>query len=784
MVVECDGCGAKFRVQERHLGKRGKCPGCQTTITIGKGVAFPAPAGSESTAGSPPPSDALNEERLRQALTEPIRPVRPKLTYRLGLLVATLAVLLTPIVYLALIGAVGYGVYYHAVNHTEILTSVRGRGVILAAIVYAAPLVVGPILIFFMFKPFFSRPRFEQKSRSLVRENEPLLFAFVDMVCEAVRAPKPKRIDLDCQMNASASFRRGFLSFLGSDLVLTIGMPLVAGLSARQFGGVLAHEFGHFSQGVGMRLTYVLRSVSSWLARSVYERDAWDQWLATTAGGVDLRVGWVLYLAMLLVWLTRKVLWVLLNLSMAVAGYVLREMEYDADRYEARFGGSDCFEATTLKMARLAAGIEQTYSQLSAAQGDGKLVEDVPGLVVLNESRLSESVSRQIDEHLRTAATGWFDTHPTDKDRIANARAEAAEGVFRLEAPASALFTDFVAQCKATTWEFYRDVLGRAVDREGLRPVEELHAEQEEQEHAYEALARYTQETWRANRPLGLTRGCLEATGSPKEAAAALRESRQRFESGLAHHRELLAEWDKHHGLVAEATAYEALHRGGVRFKKKDVPEAFATREACVAARKKAKTKAAKVGHQLEAVEKAVAERLASALRLVSNDSVAARLPQGVKLGRRASALIPALIAIDGQRDTADALRLESVKLSMLVNAIQHGGATEELIDRVNQGARDVHPRLTQLRDVLGVQAYPFDHANNELTLGSHVVQAVPAREDLGAMVTAVEDSLGKLIAVQSRVAAELCAIAETVESALKLPPLPNPTDGAEASPG
>lgn len=72
-----------------------------------------------------------------------------------------------------------------------------------------------------------------------------------------------------------------------------IGMPLVAGLDMRQFAGVLAHEFGHFSQGVGMRLTYIIRSISHWFTRVVYERDSWDEWLARSTDNLDLRIAWV-----------------------------------------------------------------------------------------------------------------------------------------------------------------------------------------------------------------------------------------------------------------------------------------------------------------------------------------------------------------------------------------------------------------------------------------------------------------------------------------------------------
>ncbi len=46
----------------------------------------------------------------------------------------------------------------------------------------------------------------------------------------------------------------GLLSFLGHDLVLTLGLLLIAaGLTERELAGVIAHEFGHFRQGAGMR---------------------------------------------------------------------------------------------------------------------------------------------------------------------------------------------------------------------------------------------------------------------------------------------------------------------------------------------------------------------------------------------------------------------------------------------------------------------------------------------------------------------------------------------------
>lgn len=184
-----------------------------------------------------------------------IVPNRTGVLYRAGLTLVAFAMVLLPIVYLALIGLAAWGVYYHLTHNTWMLQN----GSLFRTIAYAAPAVAGFILVFFMIKPFFAARESAPESVTLDPEKEALLFAFVQKICDLVGAPMPSRLDVDCEVNASASLRRMW----SRDLVLTIGLPLAAGLDMRQFAGVLAHEFGHFAQGAGMRLTYMIRSINA-----------------------------------------------------------------------------------------------------------------------------------------------------------------------------------------------------------------------------------------------------------------------------------------------------------------------------------------------------------------------------------------------------------------------------------------------------------------------------------------------------------------------------------------
>ena len=92
-------------------------------------------------------------------------------------------------------------------------------------------LVFGTILIIFMIKPILAPRPIKAGSISLNPYKEEVLFDFIRKISGIVRAPIPRRIEIDCDANASASFNIGFIILFEEDLVLKLGLPLVAGLN-------------------------------------------------------------------------------------------------------------------------------------------------------------------------------------------------------------------------------------------------------------------------------------------------------------------------------------------------------------------------------------------------------------------------------------------------------------------------------------------------------------------------------------------------------------------------
>ncbi len=390
------------------------------------------------------------------------------------MLVALMMVLL-PLVYLAMVAAVAWGVYYFATHCLFMVKSMEGgaRLYIVKLLAYFTPLFVGCVLVFFLIKPLFARRAPRAQPLALNPAVDSTLFAFIAKICDTVGAPMPKRIDLDCQLNAAAGFRRGIYSLAGNDLVLTIGLPLVAGLNLQQFAGVIAHEFGHFTQGFGLRLSYVIRSVNGWFARVVYERDAWDVGLTQWAEEAeDWRIMIVANCARLGVWFSRMLLMLLMYIGHGVSCFLMRQMEYNADSYEIKLAGSAAFETTALRLRVLSEASGKAYKDMRVTwKTNRRLPDNFPAYLMQQEEAIPPGRRELIENTAGLSKSGIFSTHPSDGDRIRCARLAAETGVFHLEFPASVLFANFEVISKQVTSLHYSDDIGLSFDPTELRSV-------------------------------------------------------------------------------------------------------------------------------------------------------------------------------------------------------------------------------------------------------------------------------------------------------------------------
>jgi Zn-dependent protease with chaperone function len=471
----CSSCGQHLEFPIEATGSTVACPACQAPTALTLADEPPAAVEPMDSGTGDEPAPHWSVAQIAAAFSGPVPRTRVSILYQAGLCLVTFAMALLPLIYLAMIAAAGWGVYFWARHFSYFLDSSQYGGRVYAVRVlflYGTPLFIGLVLVFFMVKPLFApRPRYA-KPLALNPGAEPLLFMFISKVCETVGAPFPKRIDVNCQLNASASFRRGAFSFLGHDLVLTIGLPLVGSLSVRDFAGVMAHEFGHFAQGFGMRLTYIIHTVNNWFARVVYERDAWDLLLEEWAQNEDARLGIIVGFARLAVWFSRQLLTLLMLLGHAIGCFMLRQMEYDADSYQIKVTGSESLERSLRRFHVLGTTLERTYKDIRTSWNlNHHLPDDLPAYLLRHDEAMTAHERTRMEDTMGLEPTGLLDTHPSNGDRIRRARQAGDPGVFTLDGPATALFSHFDIPARQVTLLHYQDDLGLPLEIAKLQEV-------------------------------------------------------------------------------------------------------------------------------------------------------------------------------------------------------------------------------------------------------------------------------------------------------------------------
>jgi Zn-dependent protease with chaperone function len=694
-----------------------------------------------------------------------IEPVGTSLMYKLAILATALLMVVLPLIYVAIIGLVCLAVWMHLTHSHVIFESVRGRAVLMALVIYAAPLVIGAIVIAFMFKPLLARPANEGRRRTVTPLSDPLLFEFVERVCELVGAPQPRRIDIDCQINASAGFRRGWLSLLtGRDLVLTIGMPLVAGLSLKQFAGVLAHEFGHFSQGAGMRLSYVVRSINMWFVRVVYQRDAWDEWLESISGELDWRIGWVFLVAQGCVWVTRKILWCLMYIGHIVAGFMMRQMEFDADKYETRLAGSETFGQTARQLRLLGLAWQGAEADLASYYREGRLADNLPKLMLGNLKQLPQEAREFVTKLIAETKTGIFDSHPSDQDRIDAARAEQTSGVFDSNLPATALFANFDTAAKGVTWDHYCAVMGKIIDPKSLFSTEELVARTDSLQSAAQARDRFFGGGFTVLRPQRLPMielGKTQHAAIWQEELAAARKEMETLAPACV---ETVKTLDQADTRLIQARQARSVLSTGVRLQTQRFEQSFDSLADATKKRDAALTEISRVGNRLEAFEVAAGQRLRADMMLLCDPTVARRIEGGAALQAEARQLLPLVSQISSLHASMIELRNCHATLGALLGHIEGNERSQSLVNEVLDYTKRVRAQTADLRGPFERVDYPFDHAKGPLSVASYFVSMVPPADEIGAVYDAADQVLNKFVELGSKAISRLCQIAELVE--------------------
>jgi len=392
---------------------------------------------------------------FKKVFSQDIPRVKATLKYKLGILLVIIMSAVAPLIYLGIISALVTGIVSYSIHIPEVIANTKT--VIAKAAFVVIPLLVMSVLLLFIIKPLFSRYS-PLNQFTLKRKDHPALFNLVKVMCEKIGVPVPVKIVVNNEVNAAASAAKGLSSLLRGKLQLTIGLPLVACMSMREFAGVLAHEFGHFSQTSAMTAYYLINTINYWFYSRAYEQDAWDDRLDKWAQKADWNIVAMaaVMTAKLGIYLTRQMFKGLYHFNFNVTAFMSRHMEHDADVYESIISGSQQFKSTSIKLRKISYANYDVENINKSAWNESKLLRNIPLAISDIEKSYDERLLEHIENDMQSSETKAWDSHPADHERVNHVLKRNDPGMIMFDFPANMLCINFNKLCEQLTLHTYR----------------------------------------------------------------------------------------------------------------------------------------------------------------------------------------------------------------------------------------------------------------------------------------------------------------------------------------
>lgn len=290
-------------------------------------------------------------------------------------------------------------------------------------------------------------------------QDQPELFAFLHRLADKAGAPRPHKVFLSADVNASVFYDLSLLNLLiPSRKNLLIGLGLVQALNLGEFRAVLAHEFGHFGQramAVG-RWVYVAQQIARHL---VVHRGKLDEVLQRVSLW-DLRIAWLGWGLRLVVWSVRSLVESAYRAVDLLQRALSREMEMNADLVAVALTGSD---ALIHALYRLQAADDAWSRAMTFAMGEkqaGRRVDDLFALQSQIQQQLGsllqqpdhgqppplpeDAAGHRIFQPQLAQPPRMWQSHPPSHEREANAKRQYIHAPID-DRPAWALFQEAAA---------------------------------------------------------------------------------------------------------------------------------------------------------------------------------------------------------------------------------------------------------------------------------------------------------------------------------------------------
>lgn len=662
---------------------------------------------------------------------------------------------LLPVLYLAAIFGLSYAMYHVA--------STEGQALVEGAVEdtwesgsfsFVLVILLCLYLIIALLSPLFTRQPREGHRLALQRGQELVLFGFIDYFAKVMDTPVPQRIEVVQDPEVSLFQRQ--VDAQHKELVLLLGLPLVAGLRLAELVGLLSRELATYAYRPGGDLLHWIlrqhRRGERILADYLVYQESLGRRLDSRVEGGDVGVMTAItgFLAFVFLSSTRWVVIPFIKLSQWISHIPRRWAARDADLFHRRMVGDAVAESALDRQRALRRAYDELLESLGTSspfKGDGSdpvLLDHLPAQLTL------------ASVHWTTSPQG-----PSTPPRPFGSTL-----LFKSSLPSTVLLRDFADLSRKATVDFYRSQGARGID---LKPAEEYLSELCDGAIPGAALDRYFGGTINSRRPVPVAPE-LDAKGrTTAELLAVLGQQRRTFESRLGDYWTTVEDFD----VIVDCRlgAREAFKLAEVDFEHQGMGVSeWKVMEQDAVARLQG------VSNRLEAFEKQTGQRLMSALLLLTDDPWASRLADAEVWSQRVPKLLSVVAEVNSNFRSLLELRDRHAVLATLRHIESREMESKRLLLELFEREIDtLYPPILALYKGLETTRDPFHIHGFDMGL---MVRGVA--NDYFALAG---DVLRRVYGVYFRALSELATIAEQIEETAGLEPLPDRGPFPEARP-
>ena len=692
---------------------------------------------------------------------------KPSIFYKIALLITAFVMVLLPVIYVCIIIGVGFLVYKHAMNFENIASiggssRTSGKAVIL---LYVGPLVIGVIVIILMIKPLFARKPKEPEQFIARPEDEPLLHDFINAICKQIGAPAPKKVYINLEVNAYAGFIKSPFALTNRGLGLTIGLPLLACMDLRMLAGIIAHEFGHFSQGMGMRLSYIIKSVNIWFASVVYERDKCDIWLKEASSTGVSYIMIIAQVARLMVFLTRRILWLLMMLGHIISCYMSRQMEYDADRYEAKLTGSDHYKDASLAMYYISCAYNKAMEEIGDSWSQKKLCNDIASFSKLMLTKLPEEGKKEITKDILAEKVGVFATHPSTADRIRQAEAYQEPGIFKDKRSAHVLLSDIQKISQYLTKKYYQNALGTNFNEQYLVPFNDFIGVKAVDEKDNISYRKFYYDIIDVDNPLSLDMSKPEDISDLATGVSELGQLCKEIEEKLESAKEARKEYDTIDEDIYRFHRIKALVETGFEYKDEKYGKFAANNPNKVQmVIDQLNQKQSKHKSTIAEFSEMISKRLSLSLQLALDKSFAAKNTDE-KFAIKVKTITNNMKILSSCFADIKEIQIAASQLDTLFRYMDGNETEQVIISSINKRLEGIKGRLDKLYTKLKDTKYPFNHTTKNISIGDYTFDVNSITGDASQLYNAVGDAISNTYKLYAKLLGRLANLTISAES-------------------